>query len=37
VESFLKEMGQATIEPKPKLSVNKNNLPISTQVAILSI
>ncbi len=37
VESFLKEMGQGPIEPRPRLSVTKNNLPISTQVVILSI
>jgi L-ascorbate metabolism protein UlaG (beta-lactamase superfamily) len=37
VENFLKEMGQGPIEPRPKLNVNKNNLPISTQVVILNI
>jgi L-ascorbate metabolism protein UlaG (beta-lactamase superfamily) len=37
VESFLKEMGQSTIEPKPKLNINKNNLPLTMQVVILSI
>jgi L-ascorbate metabolism protein UlaG (beta-lactamase superfamily) len=37
VETFLKEMGQGTIEPKPKLSVTRNNLPLSTQVTLLSI
>jgi L-ascorbate metabolism protein UlaG (beta-lactamase superfamily) len=37
VESFLKEMGQGPIEPKPKLNINKNNLPLTMQVAILSI
>jgi L-ascorbate metabolism protein UlaG (beta-lactamase superfamily) len=37
VEDFLKEMGQGPIEPRPKLNVNKNNLPISTQVVVFSI
>jgi L-ascorbate metabolism protein UlaG (beta-lactamase superfamily) len=37
VESFLKEMGQAAIEPKPKLNINKNNLPLTMQVVVLSI
>jgi L-ascorbate metabolism protein UlaG (beta-lactamase superfamily) len=37
VETFLKEMGQAAIEPKPKLNVNKNNLPLTMQVVVLSI
>lgn len=37
VESFLKEMGVSLAEPKPKLTVNKNNLPLVTQVTILSV
>jgi L-ascorbate metabolism protein UlaG (beta-lactamase superfamily) len=37
VETFLKEMGQSPIEPKPKLNINKNNLPLTMQVVILSI
>lgn len=37
VDTFLKEMGQSPIEPKPKLNINKNNLPLTTQVVILSI
>jgi L-ascorbate metabolism protein UlaG (beta-lactamase superfamily) len=37
VETFLKEMGQSPIEPKPKLNINKNNLPLAMQVVILSI
>jgi L-ascorbate metabolism protein UlaG (beta-lactamase superfamily) len=37
LESFLKEMGQSPIEPKPKLNVNKNNLPLTMQVVVLSI
>ena len=37
VDKFLKEMGQGPIEPKPKLNINKNNLPLTTQVVILSI
>jgi L-ascorbate metabolism protein UlaG (beta-lactamase superfamily) len=37
LEDFLKEMGQGPIEPRPRLSVTKNNLPISTQVVVLSL
>ncbi|HTY81421.1 MAG TPA: MBL fold metallo-hydrolase [Dehalococcoidales bacterium] len=37
LEAFLKEMGQATVEPKPKLNINKNNLPLTMQVTVLSI
>jgi L-ascorbate metabolism protein UlaG (beta-lactamase superfamily) len=36
VETFLKEMGMDQIEPRPKLSVTKSNLPLSTQVFLLS-
>jgi len=36
VENFLKEMGQSLVEPKPKLTISKSNLPISTQVILLS-
>jgi L-ascorbate metabolism protein UlaG (beta-lactamase superfamily) len=35
VEKFLKEMGVGQIEPAPKLSVNRSNLPLSTQVFLL--
>ena len=37
VESFLKEMGMAQVEPRPRLSVSKSNLPLSTQVFVLSV
>jgi L-ascorbate metabolism protein UlaG (beta-lactamase superfamily) len=37
VETFLKEMGQGPIEPKPKLNINKNNLPLTTQVVVFTI
>lgn len=37
VEDFLKEMGMGQVEPRPKLSVSKSNLPISTQVFVLSL
>ncbi|MGD0795646.1 MAG: MBL fold metallo-hydrolase [Dehalococcoidales bacterium] len=37
VETFLKEMGQGAIEPRPKLNINKNSLPLTTQVVILNI
>jgi L-ascorbate metabolism protein UlaG (beta-lactamase superfamily) len=36
VENFLKEMGQSLVEPKPKLTISKSNLPLSTQVILLS-
>ena len=36
VENFLKEMGQGQIEPRPKFTVSKSNLPISTQVVVLT-
>ena len=36
VEKFLKEMGMEQIEPQPKLSLTKSNLPASTQVFLLS-
>lgn len=36
VEMFLKEMGMDQIEPRPKLNITKSNLPLSTQVFLLS-
>lgn len=36
VENFLKEMGLGQVEPRPRFTVNKSNLPISTQVILLS-
>ncbi len=35
VENFLKEMGKDTIEPQPKLTISRTNLPPTTQVVIL--
>lgn len=37
VEDFLKEMGMGQVEPRPRLSVSRTNLPISTQVFVLSL
>lgn len=37
VDDFLKEMGQEQIEPRPKLSVSKSNLPAGTQVYVLTV
>lgn len=37
VEVFLKEMGQGQIEPRPKLTVSKSNLPASTEIIVLSV
>ncbi|MBN1176293.1 MAG: MBL fold metallo-hydrolase [Dehalococcoidales bacterium] len=36
VDSFLKEMGTGQIEPRPKISFTRTNLPLNTQVFILS-
>jgi len=36
VDVFLKEMGMGQIEPRPKLSLSKSNLPLSTQVFLLN-
>jgi L-ascorbate metabolism protein UlaG (beta-lactamase superfamily) len=36
VEKFLKEMGMEQIESRPKLSLGRSNLPVSTQVFLLS-
>jgi L-ascorbate metabolism protein UlaG (beta-lactamase superfamily) len=36
VDSFLKEMGVTVMEPKPKLNINKNNLPLTLQVVVLT-
>ncbi len=36
VDSFLKEMGTGQIEPRPKISFSRTNLPLNTQVFILS-
>jgi len=36
VEDFLKEMGMGQVEPRPRLSISRSNLPISTQVFVLS-
>ena len=35
VGAFLKEMGQGDLEPRPKLTVTKSNLPLTTQVVLL--
>ncbi len=35
VNVFLKEMGIGQIEPRPKLTLSKSNLPLSTQVFLL--
>ena len=36
VDKFLTEMGVKEVSPQPKLSVTKANLPITTQVVLLS-
>ena len=36
IDKFLKEMGLTSIEPQPKLTINRSNLPLNTQVIILS-
>jgi L-ascorbate metabolism protein UlaG (beta-lactamase superfamily) len=35
VEKFLKEMGIEQIEPRPKVSLTRSNLPLGTQVFLL--
>ena len=35
VDDFLKEMGARDIESRPKLTVTKSNLPLTTQVVLL--
>jgi len=37
VENFLKEMGQAQVEPRPKLTISRNSLPLTTEVVILTV
>jgi len=36
VENFLKEMGQAQVEPRPKLTISRSNLPLTTEVVVLT-
>ncbi len=36
VEKFLKEMGLTEVAPQPKLTISKSNLPLVTQVVVLS-
>jgi L-ascorbate metabolism protein UlaG (beta-lactamase superfamily) len=37
VDNFIKEMGVSLVEPKPKLTVSKSNLPLVMQVVVLSL
>ena len=37
VENFLKEMGQAKVEPRPKLTISRNSLPLTTEVVVLTV
>ncbi len=37
VDNFLKEMGVTLAEPKTKLAVTKNNLPLTLQVALFTV
>lgn len=37
IEVFLKEMGVSDTSTKPKLSINKNGLPLATQVTLLEL
>ena len=36
LEKFLKEMGKEQIEAKPKISLTKSNLPLTTQIFVLT-
>jgi L-ascorbate metabolism protein UlaG (beta-lactamase superfamily) len=37
VDNFLKEMGQTQVEPRPKFTFSRTNLPLTTQVIVLSV
>jgi len=37
VENFLKEMGKTLVEPRPKLTVSRNSLPLTTEVVVLTV
>ncbi len=37
LDDFLKEMGQAQVEPRPRFNFSRTNLPLSTQVVVLSV
>jgi L-ascorbate metabolism protein UlaG (beta-lactamase superfamily) len=37
VENFLKEMGQTQVEPRTKFNFSRTNLPLTTQVVVLSV
>jgi L-ascorbate metabolism protein UlaG (beta-lactamase superfamily) len=36
VDNFLKEMGLTQVEPRPKLNVSRSNLPLTTEVVVLT-
>ena len=36
VDNFLKEMGLAQVEPRPKLNISRSNLPLTTEVVVLT-
>lgn len=36
VDNFLKEMGLAQVEPRAKLNVSRSNLPLTTEVVVLT-
>ena len=37
VENFLKEMGQTHVEPRPKFTASRTNLPLTLQVVVLTV
>jgi L-ascorbate metabolism protein UlaG (beta-lactamase superfamily) len=37
VDNFLKEIGVTQLEPKNKLAITKNNLPLTLQVTVLTV
>jgi L-ascorbate metabolism protein UlaG (beta-lactamase superfamily) len=37
VDNFLKEMGQTQVEPRTKFNFSRTNLPLTTQVVVLSV
>jgi len=36
VDNFLKEMGQTAVEPRPRFSASRTNLPLAIQVVVLT-
>jgi L-ascorbate metabolism protein UlaG (beta-lactamase superfamily) len=37
VDNFLKEMGQTAVEPRPRFTASRTNLPLALQVVVLTV